>query len=160
MSVWPVTQPASLDAKNTAARAMSSGWAMRTRGRRDTSHPVFNKLARSNSCVARVSGISLGPLILVHQLQPELNNAGQVALRVHRAELRIAERGVRRREARTVRDVEHLGTELKIEPVLELGILGECHIDLRRSVASATVEGARRSAERVRSGVGKDAAIK
>src|SRR5947209_19564627 len=39
------------------------------------------RLARSNSCVARASGISLGPLVLVHQLQPELNNAGQVALR-------------------------------------------------------------------------------
>src|SRR5260370_40585449 len=89
---------------------------------------------------ALIDSLCKAMAVLVHQLQPKLNNAGQVALRVHRTELRIPETGVGRREARAVRDVEHFRTELEIEPFLQLGIFGERHIDLLRPLAPAAVE--------------------
>jgi hypothetical protein len=58
----------------------------------------------------------MGPphFISIHQLQPELHDARQVALSVDDAELRVAETGVRWSEALGVGDVERLGAELEV----------------------------------------------
>ena len=63
---------------------------------------------------------------LINQLQPELHDSRQIALRVHHTKLWVAETDIGRRKPRCVGNVEHLGTELQVQPLPETRILHDC----------------------------------